>query len=111
MEKITYTLEEYKLLQEENEILKSKIADLEYKLREKNSRGAGRKNISKEIQAEIYTKFQNGIKVSVLSEEYGLSAATIYSIVKKIPKEEISSADNQNETGNIFDFLNSDFFT
>ena len=119
-----YTLEDIVLLKEENERLKSEIQYLELMLAEKNSRGAGRKNISLDTQKEIIQKSKEGIKVKELSNIYRLSTATIYSILKKeqaiysqpeepVPSfefiEEVSTPTDGKE--NIFTYLNEGFFS
>lgn len=120
MQNTDYTLEEIILLKEENESLKTKIHYLETMLAEKNSRGAGRKNISLEIQEEIFQKSQKGVKVKELSDIYGLSTATIYSIMRKYDSKQSKAQEPQieflddtslkSDGENIFDYLNSDFF-
>lgn len=120
MENTNYTLEEIVLLKEENEKLKTQIHYLETMLSEKNSRGAGRKNISLETQEEIFQKSQKGVKVKELSDIYELSTATIYSILKKFDTPKTTAQEPQIEFlddtslktdgENIFDYLNSDFF-
>ena len=118
-----YTLEEIVLLKEENERLKTEVQYLQLMLSEKNSRGAGRKNISLDIQKEIIQKSKEGVKVKELSSLYNLSAATIYSILKKeqsifskleepVPSFEIMEADSKpsTEKEDILTYLNKDFF-
>lgn len=117
------TLEDIVSLKEENEKLKAQIQQLELLLAEKNSRGAGRKNISLDIQKEIIQKSKEGVKVKELSNIYNLSTATIYSILKKeqdiysqleepVPSfefmEEVSTPAEGKE--NIFTYLNENFF-
>lgn len=121
MKNTDYTLEEIILLKEENEKLKTQISHLELMLQIRNERGAGRKNIPKEIQDEIWKKSQEGIKVSTLHDLYGFSPATIYSILKKYntekPKIEeptgmelIDATSTKTDGENIFDYLNEGFF-
>lgn len=122
MKNTDYSLEEIILLKEENEKLKTQVSHLELMLQNRNERGAGRKNISTDIQNEIWKKSQEGIKVSKLSDEYGLSPATIYSILRKHNVEkpkieeptEIKLLDDtslKTDGDNIFDYLNEGFFS
>lgn len=122
MENTEYTLEEIILLKEENEKLKTRVEYLELMLQNKNERGAGRKNVSKETQDKIFEDSKKGIKVSKLSETYGLSPATIYSILRKYDAKKpeleeplgvqfLDDTSLKTEGENIFDYLNEGFFS